>query len=101
VSMSTEMARHLIRDHGVDPSYLGKKAHRITDSVRLDAHRIAIKTPRWGWRIIDEHTDKRRKPIADYCREQPAAARVPEPVHITVQLQLSLAPAGIASNQDR
>jgi hypothetical protein len=86
MGLSTEMVKHLIHDHGADPAYFGRRAHRVIDSVVLDKHRIAIKTPRWGWRILDE-----RKVQPAKRREQSAVARVPEPGHITIQLHMDFA----------
>jgi len=47
--MTTEMARHLIRDHKVDPGMLGRCAHRILDSVVLPGGRLYVKTRRFDW----------------------------------------------------
>jgi hypothetical protein len=47
--MCKDMALHLIRGHGVDPSWLGRKAHKVLDSVILPGNRLYVKTPRFGW----------------------------------------------------
>jgi len=82
MGLSTEMVKHLIHDHGADPARLGRLAHRVVDSVVLDEHRIAIKTPRWGWRIIDERNSVR----PDTSRKQPADRPRKTPVQITFVL---------------
>jgi len=89
MGLSTEMVKHLIHDHGADPARLGRLAHRVVDSVVLDEHRIAIKTPRWGWRIIDERSDSKRKVRPAKGRKQPAA-RVSRTSYVQIFLQLEV-----------
>ena len=50
--MSKAEALHLIYHHGVDPSWLGRRAHRVIGTKTLPDGRTAIKTPRWGWRPL-------------------------------------------------
>jgi len=47
--MCKDMAMHLIRGHGVDPSWLGRKAHRILAQRTSESGELWIKTPRHGW----------------------------------------------------
>ncbi len=46
--MSTDMAKHLIRDHGVSPSVLGRAAHKILDYIEI-AGTLYVRTARHDW----------------------------------------------------
>jgi hypothetical protein len=46
--MSRDMAKHLIHDHGVSPSVLGRAAHKIKDYIEISGT-LYVRTARHDW----------------------------------------------------